>query len=188
MELKEKILRKLESSRGEYVSGEQLAEGFGVSRNAVWKCIKQLEKEGFAISSVKNRGYALLEESDALSASGIEKFLHGERPVKVLKKTGSTNDEAKALAALGARDGTIVVAESQSEGRGRYRRPFYSPEGAGLYMSILLRPKIPASETLFITTCAAVAVCEAIEEVSGKYAEIKWVNDVFLAAKRSAEF
>lgn len=184
MELKEKILRKLESSRGEYVSGEQLAEGFGVSRNAVWKCIKQLEKEGFAISSVKNRGYALLEESDALSASGIEKFLHGERPVKVLKKTGSTNDEAKALAALGARDGTIVVAESQSEGRGRYRRPFYSPEGAGLYMSILLRPKIPASETLFITTCAAVAVCEAIEEVSGKYAEIKWVNDVFSGGKK----
>lgn len=143
-----------------------------------------MEKEGFAISSVKNRGYALLEESDALSASGIEKFLHGERPVKMLKKTGSTNDEAKALAALGARDGTIVVAESQSEGRGRYRRPFYSPEGAGLYMSILLRPKIPASETLFITTCAAVAVCEAIEEVSGKYAEIKWVNDVFLGGKK----
>ena len=83
MELKEKILRKLESSRGEYVSGEQLAEGFGVSRNAVWKCIKLLEKEGFAISSVKNRGYALLEESDALSASGVEKFLAHDRGILV---------------------------------------------------------------------------------------------------------
>ena len=184
MELKEEVLQRLESARGEYISGEQLAEQLGVSRNAVWKCVKRLEKDGFAISSVKNRGYAVLPESDALSAVGIEKFLPEGFGVKVLKKAASTNDEVKSLAAEGAPEWTAVIAEEQSAGRGRYRRPFYSPAGSGLYMSILLRPKFPASETLFITTSAAVAVAEAIEAVSGKYAEIKWVNDVFLGGKK----
>ena len=184
MELKEKLLRKLESCRGEYISGEELAAAFGVSRNAVWKNVRALEKEGFAIASVKNRGYALLPESDALSAAGIEKFLSGGFSVRVLKDTGSTNDEVKALAAAGAPEWTAVIAEEQTRGRGRYSRPFYSPAGAGLYMSVLLRPKIPAAETLFITACTAVAVCEAIESVSKKYAEIKWVNDVYMGGKK----
>ena len=102
MELKEEVLQRLESARGEYISGEQLAEQLGVSRNAVWKCVKRLEKDGFAISSVKNRGYAVLPESDALSAVGIEKFLPEGFGVKVLKKAASTNDEVKSLAAEGA--------------------------------------------------------------------------------------
>lgn len=184
MELKEEILRKLDAARGEYFSGEQLAAEFGVSRSAVWKCIKKLEREGFAIASVKNRGYAVLAESDALSASGIEKFTGGGFSVRVIKKTGSTNDEAKALAAEGAPEWTAVIAEEQTQGRGRYQRSFYSPAGSGLYMSVILRPAFPASETLFITACAAAAVAEAIESVSRKYAEIKWVNDVFIGGKK----
>ena len=184
MELKEKILRALENARGEYLSGEQLAAQFGVSRNAVWKCVRALEGEGFLLSSVKNRGYALSAESDVLSAGGIEKFLSGRYALKVLPETGSTNDDAKALAAAGAPEWTVVLADAQGAGRGRYSRPFDSPAGVGVYLSVVLLPQIPAAETLFITTCAAVAVCEAIESVAGKYAEIKWVNDVCLGRKK----
>lgn len=184
MELKEKVLRRLESSRGEYLSGEQLAKDCGVSRNAVWKCVRALKEDGIQIGSVRNRGYVLLAESDALTACGVEKFLKHEFSLTVLKSTGSTNDEVKALANAGAPEWTAVLAEEQSAGRGRYRRPFDSPAGSGVYVSILLRPKFSAAETLFITACAAVAVCDAIAEVAKKEAAIKWVNDIFLNGRK----
>lgn len=184
MELQEKILRALEGARGEYFSGEQLAARFGVSRNAVWKCMRALQGQGHLLSRVQNRGYALLPESDVLTAAGVEKFLHGGFCVHVLPSVGSTNDEAKALAAAGAPAWTAVLAESQSAGRGRFDRAFHSPAGSGVYMSILLRPRLTAAESLFITACAAVAVCDAVESVAGKYAQIKWVNDVFLGGKK----
>lgn len=184
MNLKEKILSRLESDRGAYISGEELAATYGVSRGAVWKAVKSLEKDGFRICSVKNRGYRLSEESDVLSASGIQKYLGEGYDLHVMKSAASTNDEAKLLAAEGASEWCAVIAEEQSKGRGRFGRPFYSPRGSGLYMSILLRPKFPAADTLFITTSLAVAVCEAIGMVSGKYAEIKWVNDIFMDGKK----
>ena len=184
MELKEKVLRRLESSRGEYLSGEQLAKDCGVSRNAVWKCVRALKEDGIQIGSVRNRGYVLLAESDALTACGIEKFLKHEFSLTVLKSTGSTNDEVKALANAGAPEWTAVLAEEQSAGRGRYRRPFDSPAGSGVYVSILLRPKFSAEESLCVTTAAAVAVAEAIDRVTGKYAQIKWVNDVYVKGRK----
>ena len=111
MELKEKVLRRLESSRGEYLSGEQLAKDCGVSRNAVWKCVRALKEDGIQIGSVRNRGYVLLAESDALTACGVEKFLKHDFSLTVLKSTGSTNDEVKALANAGAPEWTAVLAE-----------------------------------------------------------------------------
>lgn len=183
MELKERVLRRLEGAGGEYVSGEQLAGECGVSRNAVWKCVRALQAQGAKIACVRNRGYALTE-SGVLTAGGIQKYLRRPFDVSVLPRTGSTNDEAKALAECSAPEWTAVLAEEQSAGRGRYSRPFDSPAGAGVYLSIVLRPKFTAAETLYITACAAVAVCEAIAEVAGKYAEIKWVNDVFLSGKK----
>ena len=184
MKLKERILSRLEEAGGEYVSGEELAKECGVSRNAVWKAVRSLANEGFCIASVKNRGYALRAESDALSASGMAALLTESYDLRILQSTTSTNDEAKTLAAAGAAEWTVVVSEEQTLGRGRYERRFFSPRGSGVYVSILLRPKLPAGETLFITTCAAVAVCEAIERVAGKRADIKWVNDVFLGGKK----
>ncbi len=184
MELKEKILQRLEEACGAHVSGEELAEECGVSRNAVWKSVKALRAEGAKIDSVRNRGYALIEGSDALRAASVQKFLSRPYFLTAVKKTASTNDDVKNLAESGAPEWSVVLAEEQSAGRGRYRRLFDSPAGEGIYMSILLRPRLPASETLFLTACAAVAVCRAIEDVAKKYAEIKWVNDVFLDGKK----
>lgn len=184
MELRTKLLKRLEGARGTFFSGEQLAEECGVSRNAVWKGIKSLRREGYEIASVRNRGYKLLAESDVLSPQSIEKFLEEPFAVYTTKITTSTNDDVRELAERGASEWTVVVAEEQTAGRGRYHRAFDSPADVGLYMSILLRPRFPAEETLFITACTAVAVCEAVEAVAQKYAEIKWVNDVFLNGKK----
>lgn len=185
MHLKDNVLKSLEECRGGYLSGEELAEKFGVSRNAVWKAVKALRKDGYEILSAVNRGYALSEGNDLLSEGGIQKYLRGDGyRLTLLKSAGSTNDEAKKIAEAGGAEWSAVIAEEQTAGRGRYARPFYSPKGEGLYISILLRPKFPAAETLFITTSAAVAVCEAIEAVSGQSAQIKWVNDVLIGGKK----
>ena len=186
MKLKEQIYRKLDGARGRSFSGEELAEEFGVSRNAVWKAIKSLQAEGFLITAATNRGYSLSPENDKLTAAGVEKYLKGEGgySVSVVGSTGSVLDDLKGQAAAGAPAWSVLIAEEQTAGRGRFGRPFYSPRGAGLYIGILLRPKLSAAETLFITTSAAVAVCEAIESVCPEPCEIKWVNDVFLRGRK----
>ena len=94
----------------------------------------------------------------------------------------STNTLVKHLAEQGGREGMVVIAQHQTAGKGRLGRSFYSPKGTGLYLSILLRPKFSAQEALSITTAAAVAVAEAVDQVTGKEggeAKIKWVNDVY---------
>ena len=175
MKLKEKIYRKLDGARGRSFSGEELAEEFGVSRNAVWKAVKSLQAEGFAIAAASNRGYSLEDE----------KFLAGgEYQISVADSPGSVLDDLKEAAAKGTPAWSVRIAEEQTAGRGRFGRPFYSPKGAGLYIGILLRPKLTAAETLFITTSAAVAVCEALESVCPEPCEIKWVNDVFLRGRK----
>ncbi len=184
MGLEEKILQKLDEAGGAYLSGEALAAAFGVSRAAVWKAVCRLEKQGFTLSRVRNRGYALLAGSDELSAAELGRFLGQGIGLHVRRETRSTNDDAKALAAAGADAWTIAAADTQTAGRGRYERAFYSPPGSGLYMSVLLRPALAAAETGLLTVCAAVAVAEAIEELSGKRADIKWVNDIYMAGKK----
>ena len=100
-----------------------------------------------------------------------------------LWETDSTNRVAKELAGNGAAEGTLVVADRQSMGKGRLGRSFFSPEG-GIYMSLILRPQIPAERAVLITTCAAVAVARAIERVSDLTAGIKWVNDIYIDGKK----
>ena len=102
------------------------------------------------------------------------------KKVIVLEETDSTNRYLKELAAEGAEEGTVVIAERQSHGRGRLGRSFFSPEEKGIYMSVLLRPEIELQKSVRITSMAAVAVARAIERVCGVKAQIKWVNDVFL--------
>ncbi len=101
----------------------------------------------------------------------------------VYEETDSTNRVAKELAAKGAAEGTLVLAKRQTGGKGRLGRSFFSPEG-GIYMSMILRPAIPAERALLITTCAAVAVARAIERVCDVKAGIKWVNDIFVDGKK----
>lgn len=190
MSTKNRILELLEQQRGESISGEHLAGVLGISRNAVWKAIKELQKDGYNIVAVTNKGYCLSAENDIISIPGIKPFL-SERSqfyankIQVHKSLESTNKTAKEMAVAGAEHGTIIISDCQTMGRGRYSRQFFSPSGGGLYMSIVLRPeamhfKNPTSVTAF----AAVSVCEAIESISTKVPRIKWVNDIFIDGKK----
>lgn len=187
MSVREDILELFEQNRGKYLSGEELAARFNVSRSAVWKAVKQLEAEGYEFDASTGRGYSLRIDSDVISKSGIEKYLGNEAgryDIRVYKTVTSTNTVLKEMAADGAAEGTVVAAEGQTAGRGRMNRRFHSPLGTGLYLSILLRPVINAGEALFITTAAAVAVARTVEDISGKKTGIKWVNDVLIDGRK----
>ncbi len=187
MDLKAQVLVTLERNKGGYVSGGELAETLYVSRNAVWKAVNALKLEGHNITAVTNKGYCLTPESDVLSAASIGKHLGALEKtfdIAVFKTLTSTNTALKEHAAKGAREGTVIVAEEQSGGRGRQGRDFYSPAGTGIYFSLLLRPSVKASDATLITTAAAVSVAASIEAVTGVEAKIKWVNDVFCHGKK----
>ncbi len=188
MTTKERLLELFEANKGVYFSGEEIAQKLYMSRAAVWKAVKSLRNEGYQIDAVTNKGYCLAVETDILSPQGIRKYLSEaceNLDITVLPLVSSTNNVVKEKAGQGGAEGFTVIANEQAAGRGRRGRTFFSPCGTGLYMSILLRPaNYSASQAVQITTMAAVAVCEAIEEVSEERAEIKWVNDVFIKGKK----
>lgn len=190
MNTKTRILGLLEQRRGESISGEYIAGLLNVSRNAVWKAIKELRKEGHDIIAVTNKGYRLSDENDIVSVQGIEPFLsersrsYAEK-IQIYSSLGSTNKTAKEMAIAGAEHGTVIISDRQTEGRGRYLRNFFSPPG-GLYMSIIIRPEaLLFAEPTTVTAFAAVSVCEAIEVISDKAPKIKWVNDIFINGKKA---
>lgn len=183
MSIKSEVLRLLLDADGEYISGQAIGEQLFCSRNAIWKAIHSLKSDGYDIKSVTNKGYALCG-GDVFSVDGIHKYLSESAQnvpvvIKLLSTTTSTNDMLKIEAEHGADEGFVIVADKQTSGKGRRGRSFFSPD-SGLYLSILLRPKISANDALMITTAAAVAVASAIESVCGKVCGIKWVNDIFL--------
>lgn len=188
MTTKESILALFEEQKGTFFSGEEIASRLSVSRAAVWKAVKSLRKDGYVIDAVQNRGYCLSAETDILSAQGIQKYLDLEcqnLDIRVLAEVDSTNAAVRKEAELGADEGCVIIANSQTKGKGRLQRKFYSPAETGIYMSMLLRPEgMTPEQAVKITTMAAVAVCEAVEEVSGKEAWIKWVNDIYLDQKK----
>lgn len=185
MKVKDQVLKQLENNKGTYFSGSELAAALGVSRNAVWKAIKSLEKSGYRISAVPNKGYCLNMDNDILSSWSIKQHLnHDGLNITVYDTISSTNDVLKEQAAQGAPHGTVIISQEQTAGKGRMGKNFYSPSKTGIYLSILVRPDIPAGESLFLTTSAAVATAKAIEDVSDKKADIKWVNDIYISDKK----
>jgi BirA family biotin operon repressor/biotin-[acetyl-CoA-carboxylase] ligase len=169
------------------LSGEALAARLGLSRTAVWKRINRLKAQGSAIAGSPRRGYRLLAPPDKLLPAEIALGLQARRltgPVHYFEGLASTNDLAKELAAKEAPEGTLVVAESQSRGRGRLGRQWDSPPGVGLYVSLLLRPPLPPSEMPQITLTTAVAVARALKRVTGVAPGIKWPNDLLLGGKK----
>ena len=148
-------------------------------------------KYGCGMKYIHKKGLKHMDrEYDMLSADGIMKYLDGEGKglkLQVLSETESTNNLLKAEAVRGAVEGTIIAANSQTKGKGRLGRSFYSPADTGVYLSILLRPhKMPPEDAVMITTMAAVAASEAVDAVSGQKTGIKWVNDIILNGKKIA--
>ena len=186
MSLAERIILEL-AKDNDFASDEALAQNLGVSSEAVHEALAQLRAEGLVINDVHNTAYRLAYPVDPMGEDGISQEL-GEAAcrfdIHYKRSTESTNDDTKELARSGAVDGTVVVASGQSRGKGRRGRSFFSPEGCGVYLSMLVRePRIP-NNPLMLTVAAAVAVSRAIKQVCGLDASIKWVNDVYLNRKK----
>jgi BirA family transcriptional regulator, biotin operon repressor / biotin---[acetyl-CoA-carboxylase] ligase len=186
---REELLRLLRRPGGEYLSGQALSGALGVSRSAVWKQIHLLREQGYVIEAVPSRGYRLAETPDALLPAeiqaGLETALIG-RELICLAETDSTNARAHELGEAGAVEGTVVIADQQSAGKGRLGRRWTSPAGVNLYASVLLRPALPPRCAPQLTFVSAVAVARAVREVSALPAMVKWPNDVLIAGRKVA--
>ena len=181
MSTKDELLLLFEKNKGTYLSGEEIADSLQISRTAVWKAVNSLRNDGYDIDAQKTKGYCLSPMTDKVSSQGISKYLTKDLEVEVYDEVGSTNNMLKERASQGAKEGLVIVANSQTGGKGRLGRSFYSPLDAGVYISVLLRPQnIEPQKALKITTMAAVAACKAVETVTDKKALIKWVNDIFV--------
>lgn len=185
MALKNDILFELSGSN-EYISGEALAKKFGKSRAAVWKAVKALINDGYLIEAVTNRGYRLSGSNNLLSAEAVKSHLKYDN-IKVVfyPSVDSTNNACKRLLADSDNNELLlVVADEQTSGRGRQGKSFYSPSKTGIYFSLVVRPRASLNSTVSVTTAAAVAVCKAIERLTDKAPQIKWVNDVYVNDKK----
>jgi len=187
MSTKNQIFRLLMEHRGESVSGQTIGTTLGISRAAVWKGITALRKDGYPIEAITNKGYCLAGTEDYLSAEEISAMLDSSGPtleIRVFDSLESTNKTAKEVSLTEPNHDIVILANEQTAGRGRLGRSFYSPENAGLYLSILFRPSYNMSHSVLITTAAAVAVVQAIEKLSPVELSIKWVNDIYYKEKK----
>ncbi len=183
MTVRSKVLAIFENNKGKTLSGEEIARTLLCSRASVWKAVKTLREEGYRIEGATNRGYTF-SPNDILSAEGAAPYLNTDWKISVMEIVDSTNDEVRRRAQAGAPDRTVVAAERQTGGKGRRGKAFFSPRGTGLYMSLLLRPKMSLADATLVTCSVAVAVARAIEKYSDVYAQIKWVNDVYIDGKK----
>ena len=169
MTVKSSLLEMLEKNKGEVLSGESIAGELGCTRAAVWKAVKSLREEGYHIEAGPNKGYMLAKDTNRLSQEGIRLFLDDPKvKIDIYDELESTNQTAKKEAMMGeAEHGAFVIARSQTAGRGRRGREFYSPADTGLYMSVILKPQGTIHDSLLITTAAAVAVYRAVAQICG---------------------
>ena len=185
--LRDEVLALLKGRGGEPLSGQAVSQELGVSRAAVWKAVEALRQEGYVISSAPNRGYALEQSPDRVSAGELAGALAGRllgRNLVCLESVDSTNNEAKRRAMGRESDGLAVVALEQTGGRGRRGRSFLSPPGKGIYLSVLLRPRCSLEQVSALTAWTAVAVCDALEKLCGFRPGIKWPNDVIWEGRK----
>lgn len=184
--MKSELLKMLRETDG-YISGQQLCNHFGVSRTAVWKVIQQLKEEGYEIEAVKNKGYRIGSTPEIMTAEEIGSRLHTKwmaRNCIHLDSVDSTNNYAKRIAEEGAADGTLVMAELQTGGKGRRGRSWSAAKGSNVMMTLLLRPKIRPEHASRLTLLMAMAVADGIRRVTGLEAGIKWPNDVVVHGKK----
>ncbi|REE94312.1 BirA family biotin operon repressor/biotin-[acetyl-CoA-carboxylase] ligase [Paenibacillus taihuensis] len=185
-----RILQMLEQQSEGYVSGEMLSQELQISRTAVWKHIKKLESEGYLIEASRRLGYKLIGRPSKLTLPELTQQLQQKgaqlvQSVKLFDSIDSTQNIAQRLAEDGAPEGTLVIAEQQTSGRGRMGRKWVSPSGKGIYMSYILRPGIPLQFAPQLTLLTAVALCRALRSVAAPLdIGIKWPNDLLIGGKK----
>lgn len=182
-----RILELLRRQEG-FLSGEDIGRELSITRAAVWKGIKKLREEGYEIEAVTNRGYRLTNPETMYNKRELEQGLKTKtmgQSIYFYEETDTTNNRARELALEGAPEGTLVVAEKQTAGRGRRGKVWESPLGTGIWMSLVLRPQIAPTEASVLTLLCGLATAEAIEAETGLSAGIKWPNDILINGKKA---
>lgn len=185
--MNERILELFRETPGAYVSGEEISRRLGVSRTAIWKHIEELRADGFEFEAAPRKGYRLVSMPDRWQVAELLKGLKTKvlgQKVHVYGEVDSTQTIAHRLVASGAAEGTIVLAETQTAGRGRMGRAWHSPAGKGIWMSMVLTPRIPVHFMPQLTLLCAVALCRAIQKVCPVEIGIKWPNDLLIKGKK----
>ena len=184
--MREKILEVILDNEKEFISGEELSKKLGISRTAIWKHIRILRSQGYNIESVNKKGYRLVDEpTDLLNPQNIYRNLKTKfigKNVLHFETIDSTNDYAKKIGNE-LRDGSVIISEEQTKGKGRLGRVWESKAGEGLWMSIIIKPNIIANKAPFITLIAGASIVKALN-ILGVDAKIKWPNDITINNKK----
>lgn len=187
---RETLLHLLKSDPHHWISGEVLRQHLGISRNAVSKHIRALRATGYEIQSAPRKGYLLQGIQDRIIPEeirdGLDTTVFGQQEIRCFKETDSTSLQARVLADDGALEGALILAESQTQGRGRKGRTWFTPKGEGVSMSMILRPPISPMDASRLTLLTAVALAEALIDSTGLDIRIKWPNDILCKGKKLA--
>lgn len=183
------ILHDLRTA-GTWISGSRIGERFSISRAAVSKHVRALMAAGYDIESAPRRGYRYRAASNRLLAAEVQRLLKtatlGQNKYYHYNTIGSTHVTARQIAEKGCPEGSLVVAEMQSSGRGRKNRDWISPAESGIYATLVLRPLIPLEDTPLLTLAAAVAASEAVTATTALTPTIKWPNDILVNGHKVA--
>ena len=184
--MKNEILRALRETDG-YVSGQELCRKMGVSRTAVWKNIRALQEDGYEIEAITNRGYRLAGVPDTVAEEEVASRLRTERmgrQIRYFSRIDSTNQYAKRIAEEGASDGTLIIADEQTAGKGRSGRTWVTPPSEAIAFTLLLRPKLSPDRISMVTLVMGLAVVNAVNDLYDVNAGIKWPNDVVIGGRK----
>ncbi len=179
----------LEECEGRFVSGQEIGRRLGTSRAAVWKRVQTLRRRGFGIEGARGAGYRLLGRPDVIDEAELRSRLSPRslwKSFHIFAVADSTNSRAVALAESEAPHGTVVCADAQTGGRGRFGRTWESPPGVNLYVSLLLRPPLEPPQAPQLTLVTAVALAAAVEGATGLSTRLKWPNDLYLGGRKAA--
>ncbi|OLP65013.1 Bifunctional ligase/repressor BirA [Bacillus pumilus] len=185
--IRKRLIELFTTAQQDFVSSQQICNELGCSRTAVWKHIEDLRKEGYGVEAVRRKGYRLLHKPDKISEDeilfGLSTEVFGRR-IYFQEEVTSTQLIAHDLVNEGVPHGTLVVSDHQTKGRGRLQRVWHSPNGTGIWMSLIVRPEIPLYQAPQMTLLASVAITEAIKQQTGLSPSIKWPNDIMLNGKK----
>ncbi|HHU64142.1 MAG TPA: biotin--[acetyl-CoA-carboxylase] ligase [Clostridiales bacterium] len=185
--MRERIFKILHDNLGEYVSGQKISSQLGITRSAVYKHIKALKAQGHKIISKSRKGHMLLDSPDILSDFQLKCRLDTifiGNSIFVYDSIHSTNRLAKELAEEGSVEGTVVIADSQTDGKGRMGRHWISPPAGGLWMSIILRPDIKPNNVACLTLVIGLAICKALRKLTHLDIGLKWPNDLVINGRK----
>ena len=181
-------LLEIFNSSEEFVSGQVIADKLGISRNAVWKAVQKARKEGYEIEAVPRCGYRLINSKEAFGENSVRNALKTKwlgKELVFLEEVDSTNEECKRRSRKGAGEGLVVIADSQSAGKGRRGRGWTSDRGTTISMSYLLKPAFSPDIAPMLTLIMAMAAAEGIERITGIDVRIKWPNDIVINGKKA---